>query len=139
MKILIVEDDFLCRKLLNHILAPLGEIDNAANGKEAVEAVTIALGENWHYDLILLDIMMPLMDGHQNLKKIKNLEQSHGIKEEQEAKVIMTTALSDRDNVVKAAKAQCSAYMIKPLTRQKILEQLSELGLLDPATLYEIP
>lgn len=130
MKILIVEDDFLSRKLLNTFLSPYGEIDNAANGREAVEAVSVALAENWHYDLIFLDIMMPVLDGQDTLKKIRLLERNSCLTKKQEAAVIMTTALSDRENVLKAAKANCNGYLIKPLTRQKIIDQLAILGLI---------
>ncbi|MEW6521788.1 MAG: response regulator [Thermodesulfobacteriota bacterium] len=130
MKILIVEDDFFSRKLLNTFLAPYGQIDNAVNGKEAMEAVAFALTENWHYDLICLDVRMPQMDGQDALKKIRQLEQKQGITKENSAKIIMTTALSDRENVIKAGRSFCNAYMIKPLTKQKMITQLEELGLI---------
>ncbi|HBN09144.1 MAG TPA: response regulator, partial [Cyanobacteria bacterium UBA8530] len=61
MRILIVEDDFTSRRLLQKILAPYGECEIAINGKEAVSAVELAWGEDAPYHLICLDIMMPEM------------------------------------------------------------------------------
>ena len=70
MKVLIAEDDFISRKLLNTLLAPFGEVDIAANGKEAFTAVKMAIENNHPYDLICLDILMPELDGIMALKKI---------------------------------------------------------------------
>lgn len=131
MKILIAEDDFLSRKLLNTFLMPYGTIDHAANGKEAIEAVAIALEENRHYDLICLDIMMPKVDGLHALKKIRQLEQQGGVSEKNAAKIFMVTALSDKENVVTAAKFSCDAFLIKPLSKPKILERMEAVGLLE--------
>lgn len=69
MKILIAEDDFVSRKLLNTLLTPLGEVDIAANGQEAFIAVKMSFGTDQPYDLICLDILMPEVDGIIALKR----------------------------------------------------------------------
>jgi two-component system chemotaxis response regulator CheY len=120
IKILIVEDDFLARKLLNIYLSPIGEVDVATNGTEAVSAVKIALDEHQPYDLICLDIMMPETDGIQALKQIRSQKNN--------SKVIMTTALSDKGRVVAAAHATCDAYIIKPVTKSRLFTELRKLG-----------
>ena len=63
MRILIVEDDFPARKLLQTFLAPYGETDIVVDGEEAMEAFMIALDEGRPYDLICLDIMLPKKSG----------------------------------------------------------------------------
>ena len=63
MKTLIVEDDFTSRLLLQELLRRFGPCHVAVNGVEAVDAVTAALTANAPYDLICLDIMMPVMGG----------------------------------------------------------------------------
>jgi two-component system chemotaxis response regulator CheY len=128
IKILIVEDDFLARKLLNIYLSPIGEVDVATNGTEAVSAVKIALDEHQPYDLICLDIMMPETDGIQALKQIRNLETQEGLSQKNNSKVIMTTALSDKGRVVAAAHATCDAYIIKPVTKSRLFTELRKLG-----------
>ena len=137
MKTLIVEDDFVSRKLISHMLMPLGECDLAANGKEAIEAFNLAL-EDWKpYTLVCLDITMPEMNGHAVLQVMRKIEEKNNIAKANRTKVIMTTASADRENVMAAVKAECDGYLVKPIVRQKLMEKLIELGLLsgenDPA------
>lgn len=130
MKILIVEDDFVSRKLLLTILASYGECDVAVNGQEAIEAFKIALDEGRKYDLVCLDIMMPEKDGHEVLKEIREVEKGFNIVGLDGVKVIMTTALTDSKNVVQAFREQCEAYMVKPIDKEKLLSKIEELGLI---------
>ncbi len=131
MKTLIVEDDFTCRLLLQEILKNYGSSHVAVTGKEAVEAVRKALESNHPYDLICLDIMMPEMDGQQALKEIRELERNHGREVGQGAAVLMTTALSDKDNVLEAFREECDGYLIKPIDKSKLLEEVRKLGLIE--------
>lgn len=129
MKILIAEDDFLSRKLLMTYLSTVGEIDIAVNGKEAVQAVHLELESKGKYDLICLDIMMPQMDGQEALQKIRQLEEHFKVEREQGAKIFMTTALPDKERVVKAAVAGCNAYLIKPITKARLFDELGKNGI----------
>jgi two-component system chemotaxis response regulator CheY len=131
MRVLIVEDDFTSRKLLQKILSPYGEADIAVNGQEAVEAFEDALKENNPYDLVCMDIMMPEMDGQEALKKIREIEKSNGVSSTEEVKVIMTTALDDPKNVVEAYyKGGATSYVPKPIDRQLFLQLLRNLDLI---------
>ena len=132
MKVLIVEDDFTSRKLLQTILAPYGECDIAVNGREAVDAFQSALDQKSGYDLVCMDIMMPEMDGQRALREIRNLEKKHGIAEDKEAKIIMTTALDDPKNVVEAYyKGGATSYVTKPIDKPMLLHLLGNLGLIE--------
>jgi two-component system chemotaxis response regulator CheY len=131
MKSLVVEDDRLSRTLLQELLSSLGEADAAENGKAGLEAVRDAMDQKSPYDLICLDIMMPGMDGHGVLRMIRVMEKSRGIREEDSVKIIMTTALADRKNVVEASRERCDAYLIKPVHKEKLYVKLKDLGLLD--------
>ena len=128
MKTLIVEDDFLSRKLMLAYLSPLGECDIAANGSEALEAFVMADNAGKHYDLITLDIMMPEMSGQEVLKHIRRIEEEHGLNA---AKIIMTTALKDSDNVMAAFKNQCDGYLGKPIDSEKLRALLRELNFME--------
>ncbi len=129
LRMLIAEDEFSSRMLLVAILRPYGESDVAVDGREAVKAVQDALADNQPYDLICLDIMMPNLDGQATLKEIRRLEIEHGIQPGKGAKVIMTTALYDAINVMAAFKTQCEAYLVKPIQKSKLMEQLRKFGL----------
>jgi two-component system chemotaxis response regulator CheY len=132
MKSLIVEDDFVGRLLLQRYLAPFGPCHVAVNGQEAIVAYGQSIQDKEPYDLICLDIMMPGIDGHEVLKHIRTCEdaiESPKIS----VKIIMTTAMADKANVFKAFRSQCDAYLPKPIRKDKLLEQLVELGLLQAA------
>ncbi len=131
LKFLIVEDDFTCRKLLQSFLYEFGDCFVAINGQEAVQAVKDALDEGRPYDLICLDIMMPEMDGHEALEAIRQIENEHGIAGLDGVKVIMTTALGDSKNVMGAFRTGCEAYIVKPVAKEKLLEEMGKLGLVN--------
>ena len=130
MKVLIAEDDFTSNLLLQGLLKPYGVADIVNNGKEAVTAVRAALEARKYYDLIFLDIMMPEMDGQTALKQIRELEIAAGLLTTDCAKVVMTTALDDKNNVMTAFREQCDAYLVKPIDKAKLVENLRKLALI---------
>jgi CheY-like chemotaxis protein/HPt (histidine-containing phosphotransfer) domain-containing protein len=129
LKILIAEDDFTCRKLLQSFLSDYGDCFVAINGREAVDAVKDSLEEGRPYDMICLDIMMPEVDGHEALESIRRIESEHGIMGLDGVKVIITSALDDSTNVVGAFKTGCEAYIVKPISKRNLLDEMEKLGL----------
>lgn len=130
MKTLIVEDDFISRKIMKELITPLGECDIAIDGEEAVKAFRLAHEEKRPYDLVCMDIMMPNLDGHGALEQIREIERELGIACVGEVKVIMTTALDDPRNVVEALyQGGAISYLVKPITRQKLLKEIRSHGL----------
>ena len=132
MKTLIVEDDFLARSLLSTLLSEYGPCHVAVNGKEALVALEQAFDDRDPYDLVCLDIMMPVLDGQETLKELRALEDKRGIGEEEMTKVIMVTAVDDSKNIMRAFRqGHCEAYLTKPLKRDKLIEYIRDLGLID--------
>lgn len=129
MRVLIVEDDATSRFLLSDYLSPYGKCHVAVDGVEAVTAVKRALEAGEPYDLICLDIRMPNMDGQEALKQIRKLEEEKGILIGDGAKVIMTTTVSDASNILEAFNEQCEAYLIKPISEEKLQKELQRLQL----------
>lgn len=130
MKILVLEDDYVSSALLKAILSPYGSVDIAENGKEGFEMFKKALEEKENYDLVCLDIMVPNMDGQEVLIEIRHLEEEHGIFGQDTVKIIMTTALSDFDNIKQSFREQCEDYIIKPIDKEDLLEKIKDLGLI---------
>jgi two-component system chemotaxis response regulator CheY len=130
MKTLIVEDDFTSRLLLQELLKSYGPSHVAVNGKEAVEAVRLALEAGEPYGLICLDVMMPEMDGQAALRNIRAQEEARGIVSSCGAKIVMTTALGDVKSVSAAYSGLCDAYLQKPIQKAKLLEDLRKLKLI---------
>lgn len=131
MKILIVEDDFTSRKILQKILSAYGECDIAINGREAVDAYKASWLKNTPYALICMDIMMPNVDGLQALSEIRGIEKDMDVKEKDRVKVIMTTALDDPKTVIRSYyELGATSYIVKPISKQNLLQELKKLGLL---------
>lgn len=132
MRILIVEDEFISRTLLAEMLNDYGVCHIATNGKDAVEAIERSFNEKQPYDLVCLDIMMPEMDGQEVLCETRRIEREHGIKGLRATKVIMTTALDDSKNIMRAfTKGHCEAYLTKPIEKAKLVEHLRNLRLIE--------
>jgi two-component system chemotaxis response regulator CheY len=127
MKCLVAEDDATCRALLHKFLSKYGECDIVVDGREAVEAVKSARLKNRNYDLVCMDLRMPVMDGQEAIREIRAQEAEAGAL--RTAKVIITTSLSDMDSITNALLGKCNAYLMKPIDIGKLLAELRELGL----------
>jgi len=130
MTTLIVEDDFTNRLILQKRLEEHGTVEIAVDGHEAIEAVNRCLETGVCYDLICLDIMLPEMDGQEALKRIRAAENQAGFSVGKGSKIVMTTALSDSQNVMSAFRGDADGYLVKPIERDKLEQQLTALGLI---------
>ncbi|MBF0624331.1 MAG: response regulator [Magnetococcales bacterium] len=131
MKTLIVDDLFENRKLLRAILQPFGQCDMVANGREALDFFEMGLLDGDPFDLVLLDIMMPGMDGQEVLKRMRALEREHWVHGRRDSVIIMVTALGSPRQVTDAFfKGCCTDYVTKPVTRTVLLDKLREYGLI---------
>lgn len=133
MRMLLVEDDFTSRLLLQRQLTPYGEVHIAANGEEAVAAFKSGLVADEPYELVCLDILLPGQDGQAVLAQFRELEADFGRSGLGRAKIIMTTALSDPRSIMKAFNSECEAYLVKPIEPERLNRQLVELGLIADA------
>jgi DNA-binding response OmpR family regulator len=112
--ILVVDDDKSILRTFTRILQKSGyEIETAETGKEAMEKA-----ENSHYDLALVDIRLPDMDGTDLLAKLKRQLQ-HTVK-------IMITGFPSLETGVKALDEGADAYLVKPVKPQELLVLLEE-------------
>jgi len=131
VKCLIVEDDFLSRRILKELLSSQFECDIAVNGQEAVSAFQLAHTEKRPYELICMDIMMPMLDGNEALRQIRELEKDRGILPDQEVKVLMISALDDPKTVFKSFyQGGATSYLVKPISRRKLTHEVRQLGLI---------
>ena len=69
---------------------------------------------------------MPEMDGFEALRIIRQMETYHGIAEENAARIIMITAKDQPESIAGAFRIGCEAYIVKPLTREKLDEEIRE-------------
>ena len=130
MNILIAEDDASSRVYLYATLRLHGEIHIANDGDEAVDCFATALERHNPYDLVCLDIVMPAMDGHEALRRMRDMEQQCGTDSSHGAKIIMTTSVGSIHDVAAAYRALCDGYLAKPFDRRAIIQELKRLELL---------
>ena len=136
MRILIVEDDQASSLVLEMFLQHVGETHTEMDGEAGLRAFRNALEEGHPFDLVTLDIMMPKLDGQGVLKGIRALETQHAVDSHKAVKVIMTTALDDKLNIVEALP-RCDAYLTKPIDRTQLMFYIKKFGLLSEAEARE--
>ena len=129
MRVLIAEDDYTSRKVLENLLSQSAQCDVTVNGEEVMEVFKNSLESGIRYDLICLDILMPKLDGLQVLKSIRAEEERRGILGLDGVKVIMTTGLDGSKDVMEAFRSGCEAYIVKPIRAEKLREMVAKLGL----------
>jgi two-component system chemotaxis response regulator CheY len=131
MKCLIIDDEEFNRDFAATLLEGLAECDGASDGNEAVAKFSQALEGGTPYDLILMDIIMPDMNGHETAKAIRAIEMERGFDVGKRVKIVMLTSLNSPQDAMEAfCSAQSAAYIVKPISKEKLLGIISKLGLL---------
>jgi len=102
--ILIVDDDRMIRRLFYMLLSPNYTVREAASGEEALDIVT-----TWQPDLVLLDLMMPGIDGYETCRHLKNSSR------DRPPQVIMVSGRSTPAEQVKAFAVGADDYLVKPV------------------------
>jgi len=116
-KILLVDDEEANLRLLTQWLIPLGyDIALAFNGQEAVQK-----SRDYGPDLIILDIMMPVMDGYEVCRLIKGDPQTRNIP------VIMVTGLYDRESKLKGLFVSANDFLSKPIDQTELIIRVKNL------------
>jgi signal transduction histidine kinase/DNA-binding NarL/FixJ family response regulator len=114
-RLLIAEDQLENRILLHKILEPFGfDIREAVNGKEVIE-----IFEQWHPDLIWMDMRMPLMDGLEATHRIRSTEAGANIK------IIAITAQAFEEDRMKIMQAGCDDFIRKPYGETELFDALA--------------
>ena len=118
MKFLVVDDFSTMRRIVRNLLKELGflNVDEAEDG-----AIALAKLTSEHFDFVVTDWNMPNMDGLTLLQKIRaNPQLKH-------LPVLMITAEAKKENIVAAAQAGASGYIVKPFTAGTLSEKLSKI------------
>jgi CheY-like chemotaxis protein/signal transduction histidine kinase len=113
-RILLAEDDPSGQKLMRHILSRLGyQVDLAKTGKEVLEQL-----EKQEYDIVLMDMEMPVMDGFTATEAIRAQDKFKDLK------IIALTAHAMKEHRDKTLNAGCNDYLSKPVNREKLEKML---------------
>lgn len=131
MKILIAEDDLASRRFMYRFMSAYGECDITVDGIEAIEAYILGLDSGKPYDLLVLDVMMPKVDGIKVLKTIRELERARGIDGAALIKIIVTTALGQTQYVMSGIETGLEMYISKPVETDRMEAAMRKMGFLD--------
>ncbi|MCB0333615.1 MAG: response regulator [Bdellovibrionales bacterium] len=121
MRVLIVEDDPTTAQMMKFMIRNYVEYSHAGNGQEGYDAFCTALDEKKPFDLVFLDIMMPMVDGQEMLEAIRVYEEDCGISCSEGAKVVMTTCVDDTKEIYHSLSHGVLEYLTKPVDRKKLL------------------
>lgn len=109
-KILVVEDNFINQKLINKLLIKKGyNVTLSSNGKQALE-----ICREQKFDLVLMDIQMPLMDGFEATLEIRNLDKADKI----HTPIVAVTAFAMETDRQKCFEVGMDDYISKPFTKE---------------------
>ncbi len=121
-RVLLVEDNELNREVASDFLSDLGiVVESAENGKIAVDLVKKS--KPGYYDLIMMDIQMPVMDGYEAARQIRSM----GRKDLDRIPIVAVTANAEEEIEDKLEQCGMDGYILKPLKEEKIEEMMRKL------------
>jgi PAS domain S-box-containing protein len=120
LRILLAEDSPDNRLLIEAYLKKLPyQLDTAENGQVAVEKFM-----RQHYDLVLMDVRMPVMDGYTAVRRIRDWERERG---RPSTPIVALTASALEDDIRNSLEAGCTTHVGKPVRKSRLLETIREL------------
>ena len=122
MKILVVDDDEISRKMICATIGQLAsELREASGGDDGLR-----VARDWRPDIVILDVMMPGVDGYEICYAIKTAP------ELRHTRVIMLTSRDDADGISTGREASADAYLLKPFDPDTVLATIMKLSLGQP-------
>ena len=127
-KTLIADDhEAICELLTRLTNKYIGEGDSCFDGHDAIELFTKALNNGQSYDLLLLDIEMPYVEGTEVVDHIRHLEKEAGVAEDQRVKIILVTGYPDEEHIKEWFTTGFDQYLVKPISKQNLLHAVQLL------------
>ena len=116
-RILVVDDEDALRSKLQNLLCSHGFfVQTASSGRKAIE---LAADLSNKIDLVLLDLRMPVMDGEETFKELRNLRPT--------LKVVLCTSFREDDVLARFVDVEVSGILKKPYSLKKLLTQINEI------------
>ncbi|MBW8036629.1 MAG: response regulator [Planctomycetes bacterium] len=134
IKTLVIDDEPVIRKHIEMLIGDFCDCTFASDGGKGFEIFRDALENSQPFELVTLDIEMPIMNGHETLERIRKIEKHHKIEGLDGVKVVMSTSLDDSKNVFSAFREGCEAYVPKNHMKDKLVEEIKNLGIKTPQT-----
>ena len=121
VKILLAEDSEFLRIVIARLLGELASsVDEARDGLVALD-----MFKEGGYDLVLMDMEMPVMDGYTAVRKLRDFEKKNGL---EETPVLALTAHATKDHIERSLEAGCNAHLAKPVKKAALLAVVAEFS-----------
>lgn len=114
MRVLIIEDDKILSKTIEQCISFKYDVDRAFDGEEG-----LAYAEQKIYDAIILDLMMPIMNGYDVLKKLRENKNY--------TPVLILTAKDALDDKLKGFRMGADDYLVKPFNREELIARIEAI------------
>ena len=133
MKILIVDDEDISRRVLLSRMAHMGTCVAVNSAKEALAELDKAKAKKQPFDVITLDVSMPGMNGQDLLEYIRKKEVQDKIQKNNRVKILMISARMNVGTINACIKRGCNGYLTKPVSQTQLVQSFSQMGF-EPAT-----
>lgn len=127
MKSLVIDDSKLIGLIMQETLEQYGSCDVAFNPVDGFNKYVKSVNNNIPYDVVYLDLIMPIYNGYQVLEMIRNYEKSRNAKN---SIIVIVSGIYDEENKKKAIELGADAYFMKPFNITEFTKFFKEKGLL---------
>ncbi len=131
MRSLVIEDDSSANTMFLRYLEDYGECDTVTTGFDGLQKYGEVLDRGGKYDLIIIDIILPDMNGYSILESIRAEENNRKFFDSERARIVLATSLDDEENrkFREKLKPGLETYYVKSFALDGLKEKLSELGI----------
>jgi CheY-like chemotaxis protein len=120
LKILLVEDNPTDQLIVQRLAGYAGfEVELAGNGQEAIEKLSAS-----HYDLVLMDLEMPIMNGYETTTYIR-----HRLESKKDIPIIIITGREDQGEATRCLLMGANTFLTKPVTEENLIKEINTLML----------
>ncbi len=129
LRILITDDDVTTRAILRESLSEYGSCELCVNGQEAIDTFKAAWEEGAPFDLIIIDMKMPVMDGADALAHIREYETEKGVNQVDETKALVLSIENAPSRIMDAYyRGGATKYLLKPVDINELFAAIEDFG-----------
>ena len=129
MKVLVIEDDSSTQLLVKKIFGDNVELTVCGESVEGIDLFVDKMIAFDPFDVVLIDINLPDLNGVHTLHLLRRFELVKGIMDKRKAKIIMMTGTADEQNVKSSLANGCDQFLIKPVSKEKVEAKFKAVGI----------
>ena len=127
MKTLVIDAEEAIKQSICGVFANNGTCDGATDGQMGLDLLKQAFKLKQPYTLVILDIVLPEVDGHTIIKRIREWELEQGVDPLNESKILVVSRRRDEPTILKAFRNGATGWISKPVAVEEIIHKLNNL------------